>query len=403
MTRRRVVFQYIFLFFFFFGFELLATPEFAFWTGNKCSKCHINPQGGGGRTEFGWKFLRDASYFPIGSETIQRIYSFFDKEKYAYDLNIGSDTLNRTTFEKGLAFGCDFRLQTMRSHKTELARRKIFPMEAGFYFSISPLPLLNFNTQYNLGRMVFQGQDNWMASANLDIGEIFPALRVGKFQPSIGIRDCDMTSFDRRIASIDGTSSLFPPDYSEFGVELLFNKLEFFDLFLGAFHSRFLSKVTIFGNIPIVSSKNPSFTAKAVLYPPLFDEIITHSLLGSSILINGNFAYSSSFIGFGLFDNFVVYGELAMSSLEGYRKTTNWILKAYYILARGVIPFARYEIGETDLQITPENHWKLNNKQILLGIKIFPVPYLELITEYRYLKTVETESIRWALQIHLYY
>lgn len=403
MRNRIVVFQLVFLFFLLFECELFSTPEFAFWTGNKCSKCHVNPQGGGVRTEFGWKFLRDASYFPIGNETIQKIYSLFDKEKYAYDLNIGSDTLNRITFEKGFAFGYDFRLQMARSHKTELARRKVFPMEAGFYISITPSPLLNLNAQYNLGRMVFQGQDDWMASANLDIGGIFPSLRVGKFQPSVGIRDCDMTSFDRRIASIDGTSSLFPPDYSEFGAELSFNKLEFFDLFVGAFHSRFLSKVTIFGNIPIVSSKNPSFTAKAILYPPLLDEIITHSLLGSSILINGNFVYTSSFIGFGILDNLVIYGELATSSLKGYRETTNWLLKAYYVLTRGIIPFARYEIGKTDLQITPQSHWKFNNKQILLGIKIFPMPYLEIISEYRYLKTVETESIRWALQIHLYY
>lgn len=403
MRDEKISFWLAFLFFLFFAFELFSTPEFAFWTGNKCSKCHINPQGGGVRTEFGWKFLRDASYFPIGNETIQKIYNLFDKEKYAYDLNIGADTANKTTFPNGFAFGYDFRFQTARSHKTELAKRKIFPMEAGFYISITPSSLLNLNAQYNLGRIVFQGQDNWMASTNLDFGGVFPSLRVGKFQPSVGIRDCDMTSFDRRIASIDGTSTLFPPDYSEFGAELSFNKLEFVDLFLGAFHSRFLSKVTIFGNIPIVSSKNPSFTAKTIFYLPLFEDIVTHSLLGSSILVNGSFIYSSSFIGLGLFEDFVVYGELATSSLKNLRKTTNWIIKAYYVLTRGVIPFTRIEFGKTDLQITPENHWKINNKQAILGVKIFLIPYIEIITEYRYLKTVEHESIRWALQIHLYY
>ncbi|HPI19847.1 MAG TPA: hypothetical protein PKY56_05695, partial [Candidatus Kapabacteria bacterium] len=43
--------------------DLKSAPEFALWTGNKCTTCHLNQQGGGMRNEFGWSFPKDASLF----------------------------------------------------------------------------------------------------------------------------------------------------------------------------------------------------------------------------------------------------------------------------------------------------------------------------------------------------
>lgn len=381
---------------------VLATPELSLWSGNKCSKCHINPQGGGIRTEFGWKYLRDASHFPIGKDEVRNIYRLFDKEKYWNNLSFG-DTLNASRELNNFAFGFDFRFQLIRSHRTELAKRKFFPMEAAIYVLIRASDFVAINGQYNLGRIIFQGQDNWMASTNIKFGDYLPEIQVGKFQPSFGIRDCDMTRFDRRIASVDYTASLFPPDYSEFGLELSYKKFDWFDFFVGVFDSRFLSQVTIFGDIPIVLKHNPSFNSKLVIYPNILEDYLTYFLIGSSVLVNGNFLYSSSFFGINLIETVALYGEYVFSSLKELRKTNSYTLKLFWFFTRGIMPFLTYEVGENSLMITQENTWNLKNQSAILGIKYFPLPYVEIVGEYRYFKSTENKSTRWTFQIHFYY
>src|SRR5436305_13808036 len=40
-----------------------ALPRFALLTGTRCSACHVNPQGGGQRTELGWSYLNQIGAF----------------------------------------------------------------------------------------------------------------------------------------------------------------------------------------------------------------------------------------------------------------------------------------------------------------------------------------------------
>ncbi|MFN3306033.1 MAG: hypothetical protein ACK42Z_02470 [Candidatus Kapaibacteriota bacterium] len=383
-------------------FYVYATPELSIFSGNKCSKCHVNPQGGGIRTEFGWKFIRDASHFPIGSEVINRIYSLFDKEQYWDTLHF-FEANQKKQFSCPFAFGLDFRFQSTRSHRTELAKRRYFPMEFALHFLMKLQENISLNGQYNIAPIVFQGQDNWSASLNFKISDLLPEVQIGKFQPSFGVRDCDMTRFNRRIASVDYTSSLFPPDYSEFGIELSYRTYESFDLFFGAFDSRFLSQITIFGNIPIVLKHNPTFNAKVVFYPSIFDDFILFKYIGSSILLNGEFLYSSSYLGLNIGEFLGLIGEYVFTSLNELRKTNNIILQIYYYPIRGLIPFFVFEAGFTKLTITKESLWEINNYSSTLGIKYFPIPYLELIAEYRLFKSTESSSTRWHLQIHFYY
>lgn len=393
---------WIFLLLFFAPLSAFCTPDLSLQTGNKCSKCHVNPQGGGIRTEFGWKFLRDGSHFPIGNEFVKKVYDLFDKEVYAKDLQIG-DSIDGLTVPRSFAYGFDFRFQSIRSHRTEFAKRRYFPMEAGFYFLLKPTDWVSLNCQYNLGPIIFQGQDNWMASVNLRFAEYLPEVQMGKFQPSFGLRDCDMTKFDRRIASVDYSASLFPPEYSEFGLELSYRNLEMFDVFFGVFNSRFLSQVTVFGDIPIVVKYNPTFNLKFVFYPPISSDILTYSFFGSSLLKNGNFVYSSSFIGLNFFELFSVLSEVCYSDLKDFRRTLNFINRIYFTPFRGIVPFLAIENAKTTLKTTPRTSWELSNQSLILGLKYFPIPYIETSCEYRYFKSMESKSTRWAFQIHLYY
>ena len=41
--------------------DLLALPQMSLLSGNRCSSCHVNQQGGGTRNDLGWYTYRDVS------------------------------------------------------------------------------------------------------------------------------------------------------------------------------------------------------------------------------------------------------------------------------------------------------------------------------------------------------
>ena len=213
---------------------LYATPEFALWTDNRCSKCHVNLHGGGLRNEFGWNFSKDASMFTPTDLGIDSAWKSIDKSKYS-------------SFDSLFAWGMDFRMQTVRSHKTEDAVRRIFPMQASLYLSLNPLNWLSVDGQVNIAPKIFAGQQIWSAALNIKPDESLPSLKIGYFTPSLGLRNCDMTALDRRIASQDGTESFIAPDYAEYGMEMSYEGQDWFTAQIGMFDSKSLSELTLYG------------------------------------------------------------------------------------------------------------------------------------------------------------
>ncbi len=182
--------------------KLSATPEFSLWTGNKCSQCHQNEAGGGAKTNFGYTYARDASFFTAND-------------------NKFLNNLNNQLFDDFLIYGFDFRYQSSRSHKAKDAVRRYFPMQASLYLTMNPAQNLSLQGQYNLGPIIFEGQKKWSFSAKYHPKEELPSLRVGFFQPSMGLKDPDMTALDRRVAGPDGTVNLIAPDFADFGAEII--------------------------------------------------------------------------------------------------------------------------------------------------------------------------------------
>lgn len=372
--------------------ELGATPELSLWTGNRCSTCHINMQGGGMRNDFGWNFNRDAStYFPRESYFFKHI----DKKDYSY-------------LDGLFAFGTDFRMQTARSHKYENAKRKVFPMQATIYANSNPFDWLILEGQYNLGPKIFQGQTIWGASLILKPADYLPVLRIGHFQPSFGIRDCDMTSFDRRTVVPDGSEILIAPDFAEYGVELIYEGLDWFTAEIGMFDSRNFREVSVFGDqVPVVLLPgNLSFNARLIIYPSQIIEELPDMYIGGSTFINGTFIYNSGFMGFSPYEDFSIYFRYFGSNKPYTRLTNNYIFGANYLLYKGVIVGLRGEMGNSLLLYDKsDNRFLLDIKgyQIVANAKLYPLPYISLIPEYRFYQSEEYNSGRWALQLHLYY
>ena len=61
-------------------------------------------------------------------------------------------------------------------------------------------------------RAIYQPNYNW------------PALRVGHFQPSIGMRYDDHTMLVRQTPMLPGAASLIAPNYAEYGAEVHYYK-----------------------------------------------------------------------------------------------------------------------------------------------------------------------------------
>ena len=370
--------------------DLTATPELALWSGNRCSECHIDAQGSAMRNEFGWTFGKDASVYTPGELGLDFIYGL-DKSNYS--------------FGKGwLAFGADYRHQTVRSHKTADAERKYFPMQASLYLNSNPWDWVLMEGKYNFGPKIFNGQTLWSASMLIKPSDILPGIRFGRFQPAMGIRDCDMTSLDRRVAAPDGTEVLIATDFAEYGVELVYESLDWLTVNVGVFDSQSLGEVTLFGGQEeLVSIEgNPSANLRIVFWPTALYYSLPDMYIGASTLINGFFVYNTAFAGVGITDEVYIYAKYSGSNKPYIRNTDNVIAGLTFIPYKGIILGLRAEKGETIYHFGKESI-ELQTNQIVANARIMLLPYIEIIPEYRWMDTEEFHSLRWALQLHLYY
>jgi len=381
-----------------FYYSSIATPQLALWSGNPCSACHISNQGGGMRTEFGWKFSKESSTFSILDEPLASVYSI-DKEKYSY-----LDSL--------FAFGLDFRYQSTRSNKSEDAVRQYYPMQASIYGNTQPIKGFIIEGQYNYGRLVYLGQQEWSASAIIKPDKSLPYFRIGKFEPAMGLYDCDMTNMDRRLAVPDGSEQFIPPDYSELGAEIIYESLDWLSVNAGIFDSWNLGKMKVWGNdLKYVSVEhNPSFAVKATIYPEWYFEDFSSSFLGASILVNGGFAYYNAFAGYNITDNISIEARYSGSYLNGYVDTVenkrisgNIIGQINYMPFRGIFINFRAETGNANLNGDGETVYDFNANQYIVSGKFLLIPYLELIADYRIVSCEYYTSGRWLFQVHLYY
>lgn len=412
-----------------------ATPQFALWTGNRCSSCHISNQGGGMRTEFGWKFPKESSTFSILDEPLSTIYSF-DKEKYS-------------KFDSVFSYGLDFRYQSTRSHKYDDATRKYYPMQSSFYAKLQPVSFIMLEGQFNLGRfildsvnpnrtvylnsnrefrnlgkfnssdslfytsnLIYPGQQEWSASAIIKPFSSLPALRIGKFEPAMGLFDCDMTMLDRRLAGPDGTEQFIPPRYSEFGAELNYESFDWLSIDAGVFASNNLQKFKLWGSDlrTVSNSGRLSYVLKGVLYPEWFFEDFPSSYIGASILQNGDFGYFNGFIGYSILENLSLelkYSGMRLSDRAdtslAKNKADSYMAQLNYIPYKSIFISLRAETGNNELVTENIRNYNFRTNQYVVSTKMIPIPFVELIAEYRYIDCLYFKSGRWLFQLHLFY
>jgi hypothetical protein len=169
-----------------FVFELHALPQMSLLSGNRCSSCHVNQQGGGTRNDLGWYTYRDVSALQPAKGIMEDFWGI-------------QDTLRDWIGAKS-NIGFDMRFQYIRSRNPE-SEASFFPMQFSIYGHHQFTPWLGIEGAYNVGPIRYKGQQSWSGSVLLQPGIDLPQVRIGMFQPTIGIKNDDHTTLNRQIAA----------------------------------------------------------------------------------------------------------------------------------------------------------------------------------------------------------
>ncbi len=366
-------------------------PQFAVLTHNKCINCHINSQGGGLRNFSGWKFLNDVGLLKPEQLKLNKLYKY--------------DGESNTVFNRKLTLGTDFRLQMARSHKYKATKRRVFPMQAAVYADYRIVSWLHTYSSYNFGPKKFNGQKSWVASAIIQPEFSYTQFQIGYFQPSIGIRYDDHTMLVRQVPGANG-NTLIPPNYAEYGAEFTFNGLDWLILNAGIFDAESLAENFIINKsgkqVSLISDKhNPSWLGRFVFNPRISGSK-KGLYAGSSYFINDDFSITNFFTGIGMIENLSIIADYAITSKTGIRKTNNLMLEFTYSLLEPLIITVRGEKGATVFEIGG-NDIETYLNQLVMGVQIFILPYIEVRPEYRILDTEQYKTSRYALQLHIFH
>jgi len=370
------------------AFPAEAVPQFALLTGNRCVNCHVTNQGGGQRSELGRYAMEGVSLLSPESVGLAGLFDALSTE--------GGGPVE---------WGFDFRAQTVRSHVSSQTDRRYFPMQAAVYASSAATEWLTLEGTYNFGPKKFDGQERWSASAMLQPDFNWPQLRIGYFQPSVGLRFDDHTMFPRSTAVSSGSQSLIAPNYAEMAAELTYYRYRWLTVTAGIAGARSLAenRVDDFMGRPIslvVDEDRPSLLGRIALWPRAAQGRLNFSL-GASYLRNDDFDLLNLFGGIGYQDRLYVQGELAFQEKLALREGRNGSVEAGVQLLDSVIGYARGEVGRTKLYRSTGDS-EVTTKHLVIGLQAIVLPGIEIRPEYRLLDTEVFRSGRYAVQFHIF-
>lgn len=379
-----------------------AIPQFSALSGNRCSNCHVAPHGGGLRSETGWY-----SYYDVG--LISRENSAV---KWLYDLDESNSYLGGM-----LTAGMDFRVQNTRSFSSDDAKRVTFPMQASLYAALTPISGVTIEGGYNLAalrtsssgsKVAYPGQRDGHVSVIVKPDNAWPSLRVGLFRPGAGVRYDDHTVFPVSLMTSIGRQPLFAPNWAEYGAEVNYEGLKWLTLSAGVFGSNALSELQVSDGqrvVPALAEDDaPLISAKAVLWPRAFDDML-NVYVGGSVLATEGFTLSNVFAGIGITDHLSVTADLMAMTTTDIVSTTTGMVEVMYQVTPEILPFVRWEGASTtfaalEAQGKPDDVVYAG----VIGAHVFVLPYVVVRPEYRMWDTrIPGVTTRWNFQLYMFY
>lgn len=385
-----------------FVFEIHALPQMSLLSGSRCSSCHVNQQGGGTRNDLGWYTYRDVSAFQPAKGIMEDFWGI-------------QDTLRDWIGAKS-NIGFDMRFQYIRSRNPE-SEASFFPMQFSVYGHHQFTPWLGIEGAYNVGPIRYKGQQSWSGSVLLQPGIDLPQVRIGMFQPTIGIKNDDHTTLNRQIAADWLTPeiltpysqmSLIAPHFASPGIELGYEGLHWLSVHAGVFSNSILNQNAVTHD----TSGSLAFTSRIMFWPRFFENSL-NTYIGASILVNGEMSITQLMLGVGLTDRLSLNIESTLSNIShdrsieprnitfrpGESRTVS--AELMYQIEPWLLPYIRSEYAELNQDA---NMQSTIIRQFIIGAQIFVLPNVEFRPEYRIFDTFRPGMIgRWGAQLHLYY
>jgi hypothetical protein len=349
-------------------------PRFAMRGGNNCIDCHVNPTGGEMRSDKGWRMSRRG----LALTTSDTAFNMSNK------------------IAPNIRFGFDIRGQLLGT--LGKSKRIDFQNMSGLIFtSVDLSEQLKAFARYDFENTVWEGYG---------IAQILPNngyIKGGTFIPNFGIRLDDHTAYTRGgdlgFITNQKLGFMYDPYYVETGGEvgLYISDFAFFTASIGRPIGR--PAQPLFSN-------DPSYTAR-LQFNPSVNEDINLLFGGSWHRFRTTYTFPRSiadmyggFFGIGI-GNFTLLAEfdIAKSYLITDSLTNAAMIEAAYRITRGLEAVVRYDRIDPSTNRTNDDH-----SRIVLGLDIFPMPFVEIIPQYRIqMEHPSVDNDAFNLQFHFFY
>ena len=399
-----------------------ALPRMSLTAGSPCGTCHITAQGGGARNEIGW-----------GTELFTRMVGF-DK----IGLPSWGEAESNELFGGKVAVGGDIRMQIARLGRPKAkaagtAKEGFFsgfseadkpgvvaiPMVFEPYLTVMPTHWMALTGGYNISTLPlgpkeafrYPGQSPWNAQLVLHGDAKLPQLRLGKLQPTIGIRHDDHTMLIRADA-LEPRRPAIPAGYAEYGGELNYQPRSWLRVDAGAFMNQGLFESMNSRPVNPMSADADGGLAwlGRVSLLPQFLDLGINTWIGASAFGSGAYLLLNGFIGVGKSELGSLQLEVSRSTGDGAYETLNMMALASYNVKEWLIAEVRVEQA-TAKATTPLGDRDATTRQLVMGLQFFPIPYVELRPEDRLILASDDEGGlkseyalgQYTLQAHVFF
>ncbi len=368
-------------------------PRMALLAGAPCATCHVAPQGGGLRSDMGWTTMNGVGAFgwhQVGLKSLAALES-------------------NGWVDGRLFVGADVRFQNARLGRPAadgtLPARRGVPMQMQPYLGTIPVDWLTAYGSVNLAALPpyghnYAGQSAWEAVAQIQPNWKWPILRVGQLQPTIGIRHDDHTMLLRADAARP-RNPLIPPGYAELGGELSYQPKPWVQAQAGVFATRNLALADSTG---AVHDDDVAWAGRAVLSPQLHDWGV-NTWLGAGLhqALRSDYRLETYFAGVGRNELGALFVEVSRSLRGSGWRTLNAMSMLSWQARTWLVIEARAERATTD----DGGGGDYETSAVVGGVQFFPLPFIELRPEYRYLRVRDERGAyamgQYTLQVHLFF
>ncbi|HLB01351.1 MAG TPA: hypothetical protein VJO14_08195 [Bacteroidota bacterium] len=365
-----------------------ALPRFALTMGARCSSCHVNPTGGQLRNRHGFTF--GAGTLPMPSHATDRDGTDDGGESALFDPRLTDH----------ITIGGDLRSQFLYSPDADVSGFHM--MTASVYGNLFLTEDISAYMKVDLVNNAYGptgGPEVYM------LARVLPGrwyLKAGDFLPDYGMRIDDHTGFTRggnlgfTPGSLAGAGLIFTPNYKDVGLEVG-GSAGMFDASAGVFNGTGNArKIDLSGVKAVVARVEVAASAGEV-----------NLRLGTSGYLYDRYRMGALHIGAGT-GGFALYGEIdftrnrldpsgftihtSADAMAAFGEADVLILKGLWLTAKGeVFDPSRGTPGD-------------EVKRITAGFEIFPCPFVEIRTQYRF--NIETPSVgnnTGLVQLHVWF